>query len=213
MEQLGNKIKIILSASALMMALPAGAVDGGGLFVEPGITYEMSDGDINWPDPLNDSNSEVEGFGVSARLGFHINDAFFIGADGRYAWPQFKNAVDDDDEDVDAETFNYGPVLGVQMPNIGLRVWGTYILDAELDPDAYNADGSELDGKFEEGQGYRIGAGFKVYMVSLNLEYQRIDYDSTRVEGVGPFNPGTVFDSVEMDDESWILGVSFPFSL
>lgn len=212
MGHLENKIKITLTLLALVMAWPAAAqLQDWGLFIEPGVTYENSDGDINWPSPLNDSSSELEGFGVLARVGVHVSDAVFIGADGRYSQPKFKNSAGDND--VDSEAFNYGPILGVQMPNIGLRVWGAYILDAELDPKSYTVGGSELDGKFENGEGYRIGAGFKVYMLSLNLEYQRIDYDRARVEEAGPFDPGSVFDSVELKDDSWILSVSFPFAL
>lgn len=206
-----DQLKIVLSIVALVLTVPVSAVEGGGLFIEPGVTYETSDGDINWPAPLNDSTSELEGFGLSARLGFHINDAFFVGADGRYSQPRFKNSAGD--SEVDAEAYNWGPVLGVQMPVVGLRVWGTYILGAGLDPDAYTAGGSDLDGEFEEGEGYRIGAGFKVFMLSVNLEYQRLAYDQARLNELGPFSPGSVFDSVELEDESWILGVSFPFAL
>lgn len=187
------------------------ALDTTGLFIEPGITYEMGKGDINWPSPLSDSTTETTGLGLSARLGFHIYESVFIGVDGRYAQPRFKNSAGDNT--VDATSYNYGPVVGMQMPVVGLRVWGSYIFDGELDPKAYNAGGSQLDGKFGDGAGYRIGAGFRVAAISVNLEYQALKYDNLSVQQAGPFSPGTAFNSVSLEEESWILGLSFPLEL
>ena len=44
------------------------------MLIEPGVTNETSDGDLTWPAPLNDSTTELSGLGLSARLGFHVND-------------------------------------------------------------------------------------------------------------------------------------------
>ncbi len=193
------------------MAAVAQTTSDSGLFIEPGVTYERSSGDINWPSPFQDSSSEVRGFGLSARLGFHLNEAVFIGADGRYSMPEFETSVSS--ETVDAKAYNYGPVIGVQMPDVGLRVWGAYVVDGELDPDAYTAAGATLDGKFKGGDGFRFGAGFRVFAFSINLEYQNLKYDKAQVQDTSSFAPGSVFDNVELKDESWILGASFPFEL
>ena len=36
----------------------------------------------------------------------------------------------------DADVYNYGPTLGVQMPFAGLRLMGTYVLGGAFDPAA-----------------------------------------------------------------------------
>ena len=195
-----------------VFSLPAFALDPGGLFVEPGVTFEQtSKGKINWPSPLNDSSSQLKGLGLSARLGFHLNQALFLGVDGRYSKPKFKSSVFD--SSVSSTAYNWGPVVGMQMPNIGLRLWADYIVDGQVDPESYTAGGSSLDGKFQKGKGYRVGAGFHVLMLSVNLEYQKIKYDEAELQEIGPFAPGTDYSSVSLDDESWILGVSFPLAL
>ena len=69
--------------------------DGGGLFIEPAVTYEMGSGEINFPAPLGTSDGDVFGFGLGARLGFHVSEAFFLGVDARYSMPksEFKHAA------------------------------------------------------------------------------------------------------------------------
>lgn len=182
-----------------------GSAEDAGLFVEPAITYETSDFDVNYP--FASSSGETNGFGLGARLGFHVNDVLFVGVDGRYSKLDFEDSNSLFNYDTDAEHFNLGPVVGVQMPGIGLRVWGTYIATATLDP----KESSGLDLKFSEGTGYRIGAGFRVFAVSLNLEYQKLDYDKTGLQQAGPFTGTT--DGVQLDNESWIASVSFPISI
>lgn len=176
----------------------------GGLFVEPTITYEKGETDVNYPSPLNNSTGTSDGFGIGARLGFHLSEAFFLGADARYSMPQFKDSSVNYDSE--AVSTNYGPVIGFQMPNMGLRLWGTYILGGELDP---KEDGN-FDVKFENAKGYRIGAGFRVQSFSLNVEYQELDYDNAKLEKFGPFGSGNAFDSVGLNNKSWIVSASFP---
>ncbi len=64
----------ILSISLIVLSLSplANAAGAGGLFVEPMITYERGEGDVDFPDPLKSSSTDVDGFGVGARLGIHI---------------------------------------------------------------------------------------------------------------------------------------------
>ena len=178
----------------------------GGLFVEPMLTYEKGESDVDYPAPFGDAKGDVEGFGAGARLGFHIMESLFIGADGRYSKVDFDN--DDPDFKADASAYNYGPVVGIQMPTeIGLRVWGNYIMGGQMDLDEKN----DVDLKLKEASGYRVGAGVKLGPVSLNVEYQQITYDKTELEDAGIFSGST--NDIDADIKSYILSVSFPISL
>lgn len=198
-------LKKILPLALLALTSVAHA-NTAGLFVEPMLTYEQGESDIDYPAPFGGSDGEVEGWGVGARLGGHVMEALFIGADVRYSKPEVDN--DDPDFTSDATAYNYGPVVGVQMPTLlGLRVWGSYILGGELDIDKKN----DVDLKLEDASGYRVGAGVKLGPVSLNLEYQQISYDKTELEDAGIFSGST--NDVDADIESYIVSVSFPISL
>lgn len=205
-----NKINKIIWGLTLFLSLvlaPALKAETYGLFVEPALTYERTDSDVNYPSPFANSSGDIEGFGVGARAGFHLGEIFFLGIDGRYSMLDFENSVNS--YDADASAINWGPVVGVQMPFVGLRVWGSYIVGGELDPDASNG----LDVKFSDLSGYRVGAGVRILMVSLNLEYQDLKYEDTEIEQWGPFTPGTSLSGTNLNTESWILSVSFPIEL
>jgi hypothetical protein len=180
----------------------------GGFFLEPSVTYEQGDGNIDFSSSiLKDSDSDINGFGAGIRLGFHVYESLFVGVDGRYAIPNFKDSSLD--QDIKATTYNYGPVIGVQMPtSLAIRLWGTYIMGSELDPDKDQG----VDEKFTDGQGYRLGGGVKLGFVSLNLEYQYIKYDNTTIQDAGPINSADL-NKVRLANQSWILSVSFPVSL
>lgn len=183
----------------------AGAASSGiGLFVEPGVTYERGNTRTDWPAVLNDSTGESNGLGLMGRLGFHVADIVFVGLDARYSMPSFKDSSVN--YSADATQFNWGPVVGVQTPLLGIRVWGGYIAGGWIDP---KSSGS-LDVKIEDAQGYRVGAGLRFLMLSLNVEYQQLKYGKVSVENAGGFNFGS-FDSVKPKNESWIASVSFPF--
>lgn len=211
-----NKIKkavrtfsfIAAGFSALSMMAPteAQAADGG-LFVEPAITYELGDTTVNYPSPLSNSTGRADGLGIGARLGFHIGEAFFVGADGRYSMPGFK----DSSVSYDAKSVStlLGPVVGFQMPDVGLRVWGTYLMWGELNPEA----SGNFDVKFTKPSGFRVGAGFRVQSFSINAEYQQVKYAESVLEQFGPFTPGSTFDSVNLENKSWIISASFPIEL
>ena len=180
-------------------------VHNAGLFIEPALTYERSDSKVNYPSPFANSTGKVDGFGIGARLGFHLNEVFFIGVDGRYSMPKFKDST----YDASATSANLGAVAGVQMPNIGLRLWGAIILGGILDPDSSGG----FDLKFKDTSGYRVGAGFRLAIVSLNLEYQHLKYGQTVLEQIGPFSTSTSFSNVTLENNSWVASVSFPLAL
>jgi hypothetical protein len=198
------KLFIAFAAVAVSFSSIAKAEDhGGGLYIEPGVTYEM--GTTSTTYPTGDSTGTNRGFGLMGRLGFHINDIVFVAADARYSKPRFK----DGNIDADADAYQVGPVLGIQMPVAGLRVWGEYIAQAQLDPSGTN----NFDAKFKNGTGYSVGAGFHLLAVSLNLEYQKIDYATTEFQSVGPFTNVGDSDRVRSKDEAYVVSVSFPLSI
>lgn len=202
-----SKILIFLSVLGLSQMAQAQA-DKGGLFVEPMATYETLDSQVNYPSPFNTNDGESDGLGVGLRLGGHVYQSLFLGVDARLS--KLEYSAEGQNYKADADTYNYGVVLGAQLPTpISVRVWGGYILGSEFDPDREN----NLDVKFESGSGYRIGAGVMLAMVSLNLEYQKITYDRTIIESIGPFNTNDSFDDVELKNDGYVLSVSFPLGL
>jgi len=184
----------------------ARADSNGGLFVEPALTYENGSNSINFPSPLSDSSGNITGFGIGARVGFHLSDAFFAGIDARYAMPKFTDSSVS--YDAKAVAFNWGPTVGLQMPGIGLRVWGTYVLDGYLDPEK----SGNFDVKFEKATGTRFGAGFRILALSLNLEYQQVKYGQTDFEQIGPLPSGTTGSNTQLTNKTWIASVSFPMT-
>jgi hypothetical protein len=195
---------ILISVFALLSS-PSWAINKGGFFVEPMITYERGDGDVDFPSPLGSSNADTRGFGTGARLGFHLFESLFIGADGRYSFASF----DDDATNINTEarSWNYGPVVGLQMPFlVGLRAWAGWIMGGELDPESSKG----INTKFRDANGYRLGAGLKIGWSSLNLEYQSITYDDTKISGSG-FSGST--SGIELENQAWVLSLSFPLSL
>lgn len=193
---------LTLTASSAALA----DTDAGGLFVEPMVTYERGQVEVDLPSPFSTSDSTVNGFGVGARLGFHVYESVFLGVDGRYSRPTYKN--NDTEVDSPANSYNLGPVLGAQMPTpFGIRVWAGYIIEGEMDVE----EDRGVDFEFKDGTGFRVGAGIKLTMVSVNLEYQKIDYDETELSDAGVFT-GTTSD-VEQTNKSMVLSVSFPIAL
>ena len=204
--------KIIASASSLLVlgfansAAAQQSTTQSGFYVEPGITYEMGEHTVDWP-LLSDSTGKTQGLGLLLRGGFHINETFFAGLDGRYSVPTFKDSSVN--YDANSKSMNYGPFVGVQMPDYGLRLWGTYVMGGYLDPEASGS----LDVKVEEPKGLRVGAGYHIQSFSVNLEYEDLTYGKSILEQAGSFTPGTTFDSVTLKNKTWILSATFPIEL
>lgn len=177
-----------------------------GFYFEPGVTYESLNTTINWPQPFNNSTGSVQGAGLLARLGFHAGETIFLAFDGRYVKPTFN----DSSTSVDAASalYDYGPVLGAQVPFRGMRVWGQYVMNGSLDSEA----GNGLDYKFDNSQGYRVGAGFHVQAVSVNLEYQDLTYD-TMIQSGSAFLPDANFENADLISRGFILSLTFPLSI
>lgn len=200
--------KNILALFTLLTSIVFARAEASGLFVEPMVTYESGSGDINFPAPINSSDSKVKGFGVGARVGGQVWNMVFAGIDGRYSIPKLKDTTLN--QDIKSKAWNVGPMVGIQMPTaLGLRFWGSWILAGELDPD--NDKG--VDEKFKSGNGFRIGGGLRVALISLNAEYQHIKYDETEIQEIGVFTPGYSTNDIVLKNNSFIVSVSIPINL
>ena len=203
--------KIILLSSAMMAFSGlsfAQSSNEGGLFVEPMLTWERGRGDVNFPSPKSSAETQADGFGLGARFGGHGYNTVFLAVDGRYSMPTFKD--NQLNQNADAKAWNIGPVVGMQMPTpFGLRVWGGWIMAGGMDVDK----SQNVKEEFTSGNGYRIGAGVKLSVVSVNIEYQSIKYDETKLSEIGPFNVNETFSNVNLKNDSMILSVSFPLAI
>lgn len=191
-----------------LLFLPVLAIaDIGGIFVEPGLNYEQGILKVTNPTTLSGEQDEkITGLGVGVRLGFHFFDILYLAGDARYSKPRYQS--DALNGSADASALNFGATLGVQTPVAGLRLWATSVIDGQLDPDAINATNIKYTGF----NGYRIGVGFYVAMVSLDLEYQEAKYKSVDVESLGPFTANAI-SNMNGTQKAYILGVSFPIAL
>jgi len=206
-------IQVLIAAALLTLgsAKSAVAADGdssgtrGGFYIEPGVTYEFnSKSTINFPSPLSNSSGSIEGLGASLKGGFHVSDIIFGGADFRYSQPKFKDSSNN--LETESKSMNYGVLLGAQTGLYGIRAWGEYVFGGSLDPKEDNG----IDYKFEEAMGYRLGAGIRVKMLSINLEYQDLKYDKTHaVAGGIPVSS----DNSELTNKALVGSVSFPFDM
>lgn len=178
-----------------------------GLFVEPSVTYEIGKTSTNYPAPFSDASGTSEGLGIGARLGFHAFESLFFGIDARYSMPQFKDSVLG--YNAKAVSTAWGPVVGMQMPVFGLRIWGSYVANGDLNPDS----SGNIDIKFKQATGYRLGTGLRLETVSVNLEYQQIKYNQAELEQLGPFSGSTTFNNISLDNKAWIVSLSFPLEL
>lgn len=207
MKQLTTKSLAVAVTLLCSIGLSAQENPQGGLFLEPAVTYETASGGITYPGPLGSSSGSSDGFGLGARLGFHLNEAFFLGFDFRYAMPEFKDSTVN--YAAKATSTNLGPVIGMQMPNVGMRLWASYVMDGELNPER----SGNFDVKFRNANGYRVGAGFKVASVSVNAEYKQVTYGKTIVEQAGPLTGEADLDSMKLGSNGWLASISFPVAL
>lgn len=200
--------KKILVLFVLLASFTFARAEASGVFVEPMFTYETGSGDIAFPAPTNTSDSKVKGFGVGARLGAEVWQTVFAGVDARYSIPKLKDTTLN--QDVKSKSWNGGPMVGIQMPTpVGLRLFGSWILAGQLNPDADKG----VDAKFKNGKGFRLGGGFRVGLVSLNAEYQYIKYDESEISESGVFTPGYNPNNIALKNKSLIVSISIPIGL
>jgi hypothetical protein len=201
-------MKFLLGAFLILGTTHVSAENKGGLFVEPFVSYENSDLEVNYPSPFGNSKFDYKGVGVGARLGVHVYESVFIGADARYGKYSFND--EDNNYEENASGYTYGPVIGLQIPtDLKIRVWYTYVMGGVLDPEKSN----NLNVKFEDAKGHRIGTGLAYKSLSFNIEYQDITYDKTRFESIGPFSSSSSSDNVKLDNAGYVFSVSFPVTI
>ena len=70
-----------------------------------------------------------------------------------------------------------------------------------------------FDVKFDDPTGPRIGAAFHLAAMSLDIEYQQLKYGSSTLERAGNFSANTRFDNVNLENNSWIVSLSFPLAM
>lgn len=177
--------------------------DHGGFFFEPSVIYENLGHKLKYNGP-SESKEQINGPGIGLRLGGHVHDVFFLAADARFSQPNYKS--DQLGDDSKADSYNLAATVGLQTPVAGLRVWGSYILAGELDPKAILGTDIKLTGM----TGYRVGVGFYVAVVSVNLEYQNANYNNLTVQNQGLLPSPVITRSGNSD--GYIASVSFPIA-
>lgn len=184
-------------------------ISKGGLFLEPMLFASQEDQTIKTsqlPLVAGDTKNDSRGYGVGLRFGGHVSEIFLLGLDGRYSRVETDDSVYSKEA---ANVYNIAPFVGLQTPLFGIRVLAGYVVAGENNPGS-SAQG--LDLKFQEAQGWRLGAGVHVGAVGINLEYQDLTYNKTEIEALGQVASNTTTD-IDMESKGYALSVSFPIEL
>ncbi len=190
-----NSLMIVLVTVASASAVALERERGGGFFLEPALTVESSTTNVAAAD------ENITNYGLGLRLGGHFSDIFFYGIDGRYSRPKYEATSG---ESAEADEYDVGATLGAQTPLWGLRLWGTYLIEGSVDPQA----AAGVDRRFSGLDGYRVGAGFRIAAVGVNLEYEEARYDDVTINGT--VAPGTA--DLDGSARGLIGSISFPIS-
>jgi hypothetical protein len=179
-----------------------------GVFLEPmllGSSENFSMKSSQLPLIASNTSGTSTGYGLGIRLGAHLSE-FFLGVDGRYDREQMTDSFY---QAATADVYSYGPTAGVQMPYAGLRLMGTYVMGGQFNASP-GVSGLQLN--FQKPTGWRVGLGFHLGSVSLNLEYQDLTYGTTQVASLGSL---AINSNVNMQTETngYLLSLSFPTEL
>lgn len=180
-----------------------------GLALEPMLIYTSEDIRIKTsqiPVISDDTSGTARGGGVGLKIGGHVAEILTLGADARYS----RNELTDSSYgDAKADKYTVGPTIGLQMPVAGLRLSATGILLGAYDLESGN---SGFDVRFRDPLGYRVGAGFHVGAFSVNVEYENVTYDETKIQSVGGIDTDAN-SGVDFDTEGYQASISFPMEL
>lgn len=195
----------LATALVFLSCTPALAQDeppilGTGLFLEPGLTYQVTTSTVDYGTGVTSSSAATRGFGVVLRGGIHVYERFFIAIDGRYAFLNFNDNANN--LDVAARSWDVAPTVGVQMRDWGARLYVGYALAGDLDPESANG----ADAKLQQANGWRAGAGLKANHFSVNIEWQRLHYGDASLSRAGQAS----LDGVDYNGEGLIASISFP---
>lgn len=180
-----------------------------GLALEPMLIYGQETANIRTsqlPIISDDTTAGEKSAGIGLKLGGHIAGILTAGVDGRYSRTRLSDSSYGETE---GDKYTVGPTLGVQMPVAGLRVWGTYVVAGGYDPSA-GAQGFDL--RFNDPRGYRMGVGFHIGAVSLNLEYEDLTFQNTEIQSFGGIG-GSAATAVDFDSRGYMASLSFPIEL
>lgn len=174
-----------------------------GLFIEPYATYEQGKASFKSSSGIINFDGDMKGMGLGARVGGHFGDIVFLALDAQYSTPDFSSS----NYSTKTKSLLAGVTLGAQTPVLGIRVWGSYLPLGTLDQD--RSQGLQL--KFSEPEMMKLGVGLRVAMFSVNLEHLSGKYKKSEVQNDA--SSFAAFTDADANRDSWLLGVSFPFSL
>lgn len=176
-------------------------------FLEPLMFLSKEDSTLKISNPTlvnNDSGLVTNGYGIGLRTGSLIYNLVIIGIDGRYS--QIKSG-DSYYKEAETNAINLAPVIGIQTRFSGLRLLAEFIILGENDP----GTGTEgVDLKFKEATGLRLIAGVVLNNISLNLEYQNLNYQSTEIQSSG-YIPISKSTEIKANTKGYAVSVSFPY--
>lgn len=199
-------MKIVSMLVLLLGAAPSFAKDGG-FFIEPYIGYEKSNAELKLTDSSTlNPDGELKGWGAGLRVGGHVGDIVFMGVDGLYSEQELRDESSDS-RHLDTKSWLVGPVVGVQTPYAGIRVWAAYYLLGEIELDR-ESEAANLG--FKDPRILKVGAGVRAGPVSINAEYMNGKYTKFQTRNLGPFTGTT---DAEVEKDGYMVSVSFPFSL
>lgn len=208
-------VLMLVSGGAMAQGITTGdssddaRLSRSGVMLEPFVSFTRETSEIKTsqlPIISDDTSGSSDAFGAGARIGGHVWQTVFVGADGRFSKTQFH---DSSYGNAAGWNYNLAPVIGLQMPIAGLRVWGEYVVWGQYDP---SAGRQGFDAKFRSPTGPRVGVGFHLGPISLNLEYQDLRYDRTDVQSFGLIN-ATSASNVDFVSRGYAASVSFPVEL
>lgn len=199
------KLSRVLVAAAISLtgatAFADGESNGTGLFLEPGVTYQLNESNIDYKGTTpSSSNAVTRGFGLVGRAGIHVWERFFVAADARYSFLSFNDNASS--YRTKGQEWNIAPVIGMQMKDYGVRLYGGYVLAGNLDLDGKK--GTEIE--FSEATGWRVGAGLKLQQVSVNIEWQHLHYGKAEGKSGG----ATSKSDVDYNPDGLVASVTFP---
>lgn len=190
-----------IMASALIGFAGFQAAADTGLYLEPGVSYQESAANFDLPSGnAKGSQATTNGFGLVLKGGVHVMEQFFVAADARYNFLRYNDNTNG--YNTNATAWDIAPVIGYQMPEIGVRLFAGYVLAGNLDPSSVNGS----DFKLSEANGWRVGAGLKVQSVSVNIEWQQLRYQTTKWEGASSSATG----DIRYNPQGLIASVTFP---
>ena len=197
--------KIFALIALSFFSVPAIAQDAGGLFIEPYAFYENGTGTLDFGS-FGDQEGDLKGLGAGLRLGGHVGDILFLAFDGQFSKPVFTS--NSGNYDFDLNSWLAGITLGVQTPVAGLRVWGSYLPLGVIKLDGKGSNDANI--KYKAPRIFKVGAGFYVAAISINLEYISGKYQTLEIDNAGLIT-GDYNGNAER--KSLLLSLSFPFAL